>query len=65
MLNNERNAARQSGFSRRECLVRSGLAAGASLILGIFGTGYLLAYLNSIVTATAAGESHLPDWPDF
>ncbi len=42
-----------------------GLAAGASLILGIFGTGYLLAYLNSIVTATAAGESHLPDWPDF
>ena len=31
MLNNERNAARQSGFSRRECLVRSGLAAGAML----------------------------------
>ena len=42
-----------------------GLAAGASLILGIFGTGYLVAYLTSIITSTAAGEDQLPDWPDF
>ena len=42
-----------------------GLAIGASLTLGFFGAGYLLAFLTSIVTTTAAGEDHLPDWPDF
>lgn len=37
----------------------------AGLVVGIFGSGYLLAYLQAIITSTAAGDETLPDWPDF
>jgi hypothetical protein len=31
----------------------------------IFGTGYLFAYLKKIIAATADGDPHMPDWPEF
>lgn len=31
----------------------------------IFGTGYLFAYLKKIIAATADGDKHMPDWPEF
>ncbi|MDE3066219.1 MAG: FHA domain-containing protein [Verrucomicrobiota bacterium] len=35
------------------------------LLLTVFGTGYLAAYLRRILTDTAAGEKAMPDWPEF
>lgn len=34
-------------------------------IIALFGTGYLSAYLLSIIAHTANGEDHMPDWPGF
>jgi len=31
----------------------------------IFGTGYLFTYLKKIIAATADGDPHMPDWPEF
>jgi hypothetical protein len=41
-------------------LGRSGL-----LIVGLFSSGYLCAFLQKILVASSNGESRLPDWPDF
>lgn len=35
------------------------------LLLIVFGTGYLTAYLRQILTGTAMGEDKMPDWPEF
>ena len=35
------------------------------LALTVFGGGYLTTYLRAILTGTAAGESKMPDWPEF
>ncbi|HEV2354289.1 MAG TPA: FHA domain-containing protein [Puia sp.] len=37
----------------------------AFVLLTIFGTGYLTAYLRRILTGTAMGEKRMPDWPEF
>lgn len=37
----------------------------AFILLTVFGTGYLTAYLRQILTASAMGENRMPDWPDF
>ncbi len=37
----------------------------ATLIMGVLGTGYLLSYLQSILTSSAAGDEKMPDWPEI
>jgi hypothetical protein len=34
-------------------------------ILGVLGTGYLIAYLRRILLSSAMGEGTMPDWPDL
>lgn len=52
-------------------MVTTGLAplvfrAGVGLVIVVvFGAGYLFAYIQCIITATAAGDHRLPDWPDL
>ncbi len=41
------------------------LAPAAMLLLGVFGSGYFVAYLKRILTTSATGEATMPDWPDF
>ena len=36
-----------------------------SWALALFATGYLAAYLQSIVQSSARGDEELPSWPDF
>ena len=48
-------------FSGTELIV----GAGAVLILGVFGTGYLFNFAKTIVTSTVEDRSDLPDWPEF
>ncbi|MCW5553231.1 MAG: FHA domain-containing protein [Verrucomicrobiae bacterium] len=35
------------------------------LILMLFGTGYLVCYMQRILVASAMGEKRMPDWPDL
>jgi hypothetical protein len=37
----------------------------AGFVLMLFGTGYLLNYMQRILTTSAMGENRMPDWPDF
>jgi hypothetical protein len=37
----------------------------ALIILTVFGTGYMVSYLRRIVTASAAGDNRMPDWPEI
>jgi hypothetical protein len=37
----------------------------AVIILTIFGTGYLTAFLRRVITSTANGEDELPEWPEI
>jgi hypothetical protein len=37
----------------------------ALLFLTVFGTGYLVSFLQRILTSSAAGENHVPDWPEI
>jgi hypothetical protein len=37
----------------------------AVIILTIFGTGYLTAFLRGVITSTAVGEDEMPDWPEI
>jgi FHA domain len=37
----------------------------AVLMVGVFGSGYFVAYLKRILATSAAGEAAMPDWPDF
>jgi hypothetical protein len=37
----------------------------AILIMTVLGTGYLLSYLQSILTSSAVGEKKMPDWPEI
>ncbi|MCK5706051.1 MAG: B-box zinc finger protein [Candidatus Aureabacteria bacterium] len=33
-------------------------------VFGIFGSGYLIAYMFKIVNSSAIGKNEMPDWPD-
>jgi pSer/pThr/pTyr-binding forkhead associated (FHA) protein len=35
------------------------------LMVTVFATGYLICYLQRILTSSAIGEDEMPDWPDF
>lgn len=35
------------------------------LILMLFGTGYLVSYMQRILVSSAMGEERMPDWPDL
>lgn len=35
------------------------------LVMTIFGTGYLISYMQRILSSSAMGEDRMPDWPDF
>lgn len=35
------------------------------LILMLFGTGYLVCYMQRILVSSAMGEERMPDWPDL
>lgn len=48
----------------RQAAMFSLLGLISLMILGVFGTGYLISYLKRIVTNSALGEDALPDWPD-
>jgi hypothetical protein len=37
----------------------------AFVMLTVFGTGYLFAYLRRILNATALGDEELPEWPEM
>ncbi|HZT23093.1 MAG TPA: FHA domain-containing protein, partial [Verrucomicrobiae bacterium] len=37
----------------------------ALVFLTVFGVGYLMRYLECIITDTARGENEMPDWPDL
>jgi pSer/pThr/pTyr-binding forkhead associated (FHA) protein len=41
------------------------LASIVSIIIGVYSTGYVVAYLQSITTSSARGEKNMPDWPDI
>lgn len=36
----------------------------AVILLTIFGTGYLTAFLRRVITSTAQGEEEMPEWPE-
>ena len=36
-----------------------------SLVLAVFSSGYLAAYMQSIIQSSGQGEEELPRWPDF
>jgi hypothetical protein len=40
------------------------LGAVAVLVLTVFGVGYLISYLQRILTSSAMGKEEMPDWPD-
>jgi hypothetical protein len=42
-----------------------GMMLRVSIFTFIFGTGYLCGYLKKIIAATADGDRHMPDWPEF
>ncbi len=37
----------------------------AVILLTIFGTGYLTAFLRRVITSTAQGEEEMPEWPEL
>ncbi len=37
----------------------------AVILLTIFGTGYLTAFLRRVITSTAEGDEEMPEWPDI
>jgi hypothetical protein len=37
----------------------------AVILLTIFGTGYLTAFLRRVITSTAAGDEEMPEWPEM
>jgi pSer/pThr/pTyr-binding forkhead associated (FHA) protein len=37
----------------------------AVILLTIFGTGYLTAYLRRVITSTAQGDEEMPEWPEI
>lgn len=37
----------------------------AVILLTIFGTGYLTAFLRRVITSTADGDEEMPEWPDI
>jgi hypothetical protein len=41
------------------------IGLAAILLVTVFGTGYLINFLQRIVTGSAAGEESMPDWPEF
>jgi FHA domain/B-box zinc finger len=38
---------------------------GGLLLLTLFATGYMVAYMESMLKTSAMGEEKMPDWPDF
>ncbi len=42
-----------------------GMMMRVTIFTFIFGTGYLFSFLKKIIAATANGDPHLPDWPEF
>lgn len=46
-------------------LVASVALGVLQLLLLVFGTGYLAAYMFSVIQTSARGDDRLPDWPDF
>ena len=37
----------------------------AVILLTIFGTGYLTAFLRRVITSTAQGDEEMPEWPEI
>jgi len=37
----------------------------AFILLTIFGTGYLTAYLRRVISSTAQGDDEMPEWPEI
>jgi hypothetical protein len=37
----------------------------AVIMLTVFGTGYLTAFLRRVITSTAHGEEEMPEWPEI
>lgn len=37
----------------------------AVILLTIFGTGYLTAFLRRVINSTAAGDEEMPEWPEI
>jgi hypothetical protein len=37
----------------------------AVIVLTIFGTGYLTAFLRRVITSTAQGDEEMPEWPEI
>jgi hypothetical protein len=37
----------------------------AVILLTIFGTGYLTAFLRRVITSTAEGDEEMPEWPEI
>jgi hypothetical protein len=37
----------------------------AVIMLTVFGTGYLTAFLRRVITSTAQGEEEMPEWPEI
>lgn len=50
------------GWKMRFLMLKASSSVG---ILALFSAGYLCAYLQKILIASAQGEDHLPGWPDF
>ena len=43
----------------------SGFASIISLVIGVFGGGYLFSFLKTVITTTAGGDDEMPDWPEY
>ena len=50
------------GWKMRFLMLKASSSVG---ILALFSAGYLCAYLQKILIASAQGDDHLPGWPDF
>ena len=37
----------------------------AVMMLSVFGSGYLIAFMQDIVRTSGSGDKKMPDWPDF
>ena len=37
----------------------------AVIIMTVLGTGYLIAYMQAVLTSSAVGEEKMPDWPEI
>lgn len=52
-------------YARRFAAFAGLFGMGGLVLLTVFATGYMVAYMQAILKTSAMGEKNMPDWPDF